>query len=568
MNSDKLNRREFLGGLAGVAAIPGTRVQQGSTATTVTESNASTIAETSSGKIRGYRHDGVFIFKGIPYGASTSGRNRFMAPQAPEPWSGVRNALQYGPVCYMQDLLFLESDHKNLARTDEDAFLLHRGSAVVVPGEDCLRLNVWTPEINGSHKRPVMVYMHGGGFQNGCGHDLLSYEGESLARNHDAVVVNHNHRLNAFGYLNLAGFGRNEFADSANCGLLDLVAVLHWVRDNILTFGGDPENVTIFGQSGGGGKVIALMAMPAAKGLFHRAIVQSGPYLSMLSPNYSHEIAEKVLQELAISSENLRELQDVEPRRLSVAAAEVMRRMPKSPASLHDNFGGTGWAPTVGGRILPTHPFDPSAPSVSADVPLMTGTNLNEFISGLDHSDAYAMTSDQVEAELRTSFGHDSAAILAAYRKEYPSAKPFALYATIAASRFRIPSVEQARRKAALRSAPAYSYLYSWRTPVLEDRVGTFHAAEISFVFDNAQICNHYSADRQDALTLSRQMGAAWVAFARTGDPNHKDLPHWPAYDDAKRATMIFDSPCRIKNDPEGEGLRLIAASRPSPAKS
>jgi para-nitrobenzyl esterase len=461
----------------------------------------------------------------------------------------------------MQDLLFLQTDYKNLASADEDAYLLHRGSASMVPGEDCLRLNLWTPEINGHHKRPVMVYMHGGGFANGCGHDLLSYEGESLARNHDAVVVNHNHRLNAFGYLNLSGFGQEEFADSANCGLLDLVAVLQWVRENIATFGGDPANVTIFGQSGGGGKVIALMAMPAAKGLFHRAIVQSGPYLRMLSPNYSSGVAERVLHELDIQKTNLRDLQMVEPRRLSVAAVEAMRKMPKSPPSLRDNFGTTGWAPTVDGRILPNHPFDPSAPEISSDVPLMTGTNLNEFISGLDRPDAHAMTREQMEQSVQESFGRDAAAIIAVYRKEYPHADPFGLYAAIAASRLRLPSVEQANRKARLGRAPAYSYLYAWRTPVLEDRVGTFHACEISFAFDNAELCDHYSAGTHQALTLSRQMGAAWVAFARTGDPNHSGLPHWPRYEARSRSTMIFDSPCRVEDDPEGEGLRLISAS-------
>jgi para-nitrobenzyl esterase len=461
----------------------------------------------------------------------------------------------------MQDLLFLQTDYKNLASADEDAYLLHRGSASMVPGEDCLRLNLWTPEINGHHKRPVMVYMHGGGFANGCGHDLLSYEGESLARNHDAVVVNHNHRLNAFGYLNLSGFGQEEFADSANCGLLDLVAVLQWVRENIATFGGDPANVTIFGQSGGGGKVIALMAMPAAKGLFHRAIVQSGPYLRMLSPNYSSGVAERVLHELDIQKTNLRDLQMVEPRRLSVAAVEAMRKMPKSPPSLRDNFGTMGWAPTVDGRILPNHPFDPSAPEISSDVPLMTGTNLNEFISGLDRPDAHAMTREQMEQSVQESFGRDAAAIIAVYRKEYPHADPFGLYAAIAASRLRLPSVEQANRKARLGRAPAYSYLYAWRTPVLEDRVGTFHACEISFAFDNAELCDHYSAGTHQALTLSRQMGAAWVAFARTGDPNHSGLPHWPRYEARSRSTMIFDSPCRVEDDPEGEGLRLISAS-------
>src|SRR5712692_7259019 len=266
----------------------------------VIASDAATVAETTSGKIRGFKRNGVCIFKGVPYGASTTGARRFMPPVKPEPWTGIRNALQYGRICPYLDSAHFDSDGKNLANSDEDQFVLHRGAALV-PGEDCLRVNVWTPEINASHKRPVMVYMHGGGFTAGSGHDLLAYDGESLARNHDAVVVNHNHRLNVYGYLNLGHLGGEEYASSSNVGMLDLVAVLEWVRDNIKTFGGDPGNVTIFGQSGGGGKVLALMAMPSAKGLFHRAIVQSGPFLKSLSPDYSGRLAELVVAELSLS---------------------------------------------------------------------------------------------------------------------------------------------------------------------------------------------------------------------------------------------------------------------------
>jgi para-nitrobenzyl esterase len=404
-----------------------------------------------------------------------------------------------------------------------------------------------------------MVYMHGGGFSSGSGHDLLSYDGENLARNHDVVVVTHNHRLNVYGYLNLQELGGEEYASSANVGLLDIVAVLAWVRENITTFGGDPGCVTIFGQSGGGGKVLALMGVPAAKGLFHRAIVQSGPFLKFLSPDYSGRLAELVLAEVGLSKSRVRELQTIPVDRLSGAGEEAMKKMPTHRSLLRQVYGEDNWGPTVDGRIVPGHPFDPGAPEISADIPLLTGSNLHEFVNGLDRPEAQAMQMDELHQLVSQEFGKQSKGIIDAYRHDYPRATPFDLFATIAAASVRRPACEQATKKAALSRAPAYAYIYAWRTPVLDGRPGPFHASELAFTFDNAQLCDHYSGGSTEAIMLSKQISTAWVSFARTGNPNHNDLPHWPKYTSERKATMQFDSTCAVRNDPEGQGLRLIA---------
>ena len=506
-------------------------------------SDAKAVAETVFGKVRGYSRNGIVTFKGIPYGGPTNGSSRFMPPAKPQPWAGVRSSLYYGPVS--------PQGPRSGWLVDENAFMFEWDDGQ--PGEDMLRVNVWTPGLD-NRKRPVMVWLHGGGFSAGSGQELKSYDGESLARRGDVVMVSLNHRLNALGYLNLAAYGQ-RYECSANAGMLDLVLALEWVRDNIANFGGDPGNVMIFGQSGGGSKVSTLMAMPAAKGLFHKAAIQSGSALRQNSAEDSGRLAAALLNELGLSAAQVDQLQTIPVTALMEAQEKVLRRANPQAAAAG---GGAGWRPTADGKLLPVQPFDPVAPAISATVPLLVGTVLNEQTHGIGHPEYESMTADEVKKRIAARYGEKSASIIEAYRRAFPRVKPFDLLSVILAGPSRQNAVTQAERKTALGAAPVYLYWFTWQTPVLDGRPRAFHCAELPFVFNNTDRCAAMTGGTAEARELGAKVSDAWINFARKGDPNHSGLPRWPAFSAEKVPTMVLDKTCELKNDSDGEARRSL----------
>jgi para-nitrobenzyl esterase len=419
------------------------------------------------------------------------------------------------------------------------------------PGEDCLRLNVWTPAAEDRGKRPVMVWLHGGGYEAGSSQELPSYDGENLSRRGDVVVVSINHRLNVFGYLNMAAVGGEKYARSINVGMLDIVAALQWVRDNVARFGGDPANVTVFGQSGGGGKVSTLMAMPSAQGLFHKAIVQSGSLLHLASAEASAAQAAEVLKELQAQGVSKEQLTQLPAARLveiaTVAKNRLVSTRPRAPT--HERLG---WQPWVDGAVVASQPFDPQAPALAAKVPMLIGTTLHEFSPASMMPDPRSLTEEWLTTEVAKNYGDAAGKIVAAFMSGHPGALPFELAAIISATTiFRMSAVRQAQLQAA--NAPAYLYWFAWKTPVLDGIPLAYHCAELAFAFDNIDRCANSTGGTPEARDLAAKVSQAWIQFARTGDPNHAGLPRWPALSAQTLPTMIFDTRCEVKNDPDAQ---------------
>jgi para-nitrobenzyl esterase len=524
----------------------------GTSSRVATPGNA--VVDTASGKIRGFTRDGVFVFKGVPYGDTTAGENRFMPPKPVKPWTAVRPTLAWGPV----------SPHGPRAGwvNQEEQFLYHWDDGFA--GEDMLRLNVWTPAVNDASKRPVLVWIHGGAYASGSSQELRPYDGERLAREHDVVLVSMNHRLNVFGFLDLSQFGGERYAGSGNASMLDLVQALEWVRDNIARFGGDPGNVTIFGQSGGGGKVTTLMTMPRAKGLFHKAIAMSGSFIATSTPDQAKQLTALVLKELNLGASQVAKLHTVSTEALLNAGLAAQEKSggyrlaaPGTPPVVN-----LVWQPVVDGTVLPENPFEPAAPAMSADIPFLVGNTFHEFANGIDKPNAHETTWEQLRAQLTPQIGARTDPAIDAYRKAFPSAKPFEVGGMIGADVFRRGTILQTERKAAQNGAPVYAYWFGWKTPVLDGRPLAFHCQDLAFWFDNIDLCLQATGGGADARTLASQMSGALVAFARTGNPNHSGIPTWAPFTAASRAMMIWDTNAAVAIDPDREARAALEAQR------
>ncbi|CAD1786154.1 carboxylesterase/lipase family protein [Xanthomonas arboricola pv. juglandis] len=501
-----------LPGVAGAAAPP-------------PRDDSAPLARVRGGALRGYRDQDICVFKGIPYGGDTAAR-RFQAPVLETPWQDVRDAGAYGAAA------------PQLKASEPTS-------------EDCLFLNVWTPGLRDGGKRPILFYIHGGGYTTGSGSDPL-YDGVRLCKRGDVVVVTVNHRLNLFGYLSLAQLGDAGFADSGNAGQLDLIQALQWVRQHAGEFGGDAGNVTVFGQSGGGAKIATLMAMPAARGLFHRAWTMSGQQVTVAGPRAATQRAQLLLDALKLAPGELARIRTLPVAQL-LAAAQL-----RDPSRVENS--ALYFGPVLDARNVPVHPFWPTAPLQSARIPMVIGNTRDETRAFLGNdAKNFALSWDELPARLESQQYVDllPQVVIAEYRRLYPQYSPSdVFFAATTAGRSWRGAVEEAEARAR-QGAPTWVYQLDWGSPLDGGKFGAFHTLDIPLVFDTIAQPGARTGDGADAQRMAAQMSQALLAFARSGNPNHRSLPHWTPYSLQRRETLLFDTPSRLEHDPRGGERRL-----------
>jgi para-nitrobenzyl esterase len=555
---DVCSRRKFLQhGSAGIAMA----VQNSHARLFSSGPVGSVDVRTASGTLRGAKENGVLVFKGVPYAGPVNGEHRFRQAPPLQPWSGTRDALNLGPPSWQPGKTYFGIDEPS-------------------PQENCLVLSIWTPGID-RKRRPVMFYSHGGGFVVGSS-GAPSQDGENLAREYDVVVVSTNHRLGLLGYLYLGEIAGEEYSTSGNQGLLDIADALKWVNSNIEIFGGNPDNVMIFGESGGGAKTSCLYAMPAAHEFFNKASIESGPGIRMLDPATATETTRTVLRHFGFQDQEWPKLLSLQVEKL-VEAQVAVEKPPALPgARLGWRQGTSGllgpgaFAPVVDGRVLPSHPFDPVAPATSKNKPLIVGANRDEttfFFWERKNMEVFELTIPTLKTKLQQEFGADADAILATYRQSRPEASPTDIYIAITtAGMFWVGALTVAERKCAQHGAPVYSYLFvhgsDYIIPGTTHTFGAGHATEIPYKFDNIDIVKAtggppFVGPNSTSGAAARNMSELWATFARTGHPGAQGQPTWPAYDLTDRATMEIDAQCRVVNDPFKKERELWEGLKP-----
>jgi para-nitrobenzyl esterase len=514
------------------------------------------VAETQYGKVRGYMLRGVNYFLGMPYGADTSGANRFMPPQKPKPWTNVYPAIWWGNSAPQH----MDNRYENKFGSFRD----HWNYGDV--SEDCLRVNVFTPALNDGKKRPVLFWIHGGGFVNGNAVEQDGYNGENFARFGDVVFCSINHRLGPLGYCNLAGVGEEKFAASGNVGMLDIVAALEWVRDNITNFGGDPGNVTIMGQSGGGAKVCILTAMPSAKGLFHKAVVLSGASRRSGDKTQTENLGAAVVKEAGLTANDLSKLQAMPWKNFYAIATRAQRAAQQAIARQGGPGGGRplSFMPVLDGTILPQHPYDPMAAPTAADVPMIISSVQNEQSPSWTDSSLESVTLEQVVEKVKEragfgrGFGDKAKDVVESYAKAFPGRKPVEIWSLVSSNRQSVVALADVK---STQPAPVYVDWFTWQPPLFDNRMRAFHTADICFWFYNTDLMLTHTGGGPRPRALSTKMAGALLQFMKTGNPNGAGLPEWPKYSTANGETMVFDDACEAKNDPDREARKGLPVS-------